>query len=326
MFSKKCLFLILGLSLILIVFFLVKFQQGNLQTEKITIGIIMPMEHESLKEIVSGFKSAVSEQFPTVDVSVQNAQGDINLQRSIIQQFIRQKVNIIVPIGTGATQMALAMVKEQPILSLASSLLKDVQSKKLKNITGVIDEIGPQKMLHLLKVLYPNFKKITLVYSNHEKVFPEVEEAILYSDQIGIKIQKLMIHSLPELYNISRSIDSDSELIFILKDHMIVSGIQTLVKEAEKRRIPILSSDEGSVKEGAAFALGVKEARIGEQGGMMAAKLLNGFAMASVPVQVIEELSIFMNPKACEKQGVDQPKVKMVADNLHYELQIIGQP
>lgn len=297
--------------------------------QKTVIGILMPMDHAALREIVAGFQEKVRQELSgtaTVEIKVQNSQGDMNLQRSILQQFMRQNVDIVVPIGTAATELTVSLVKEKPIVSLAANFAIDACTKLgLTNVTGVIDEIGPEKPMQLLKNLKPNLKKITLIYSNSEKVFPEVEDAIRYGEKHGIKIQKLMIQALPELYTVSRLIASDSEAIFILKDHLIVSGIQTLVKEADKRGMLIMAADEGSVQGGASFALGVKERSIGEQGGKLAARILSGEPVAELPVQKIQDLVIFYNQKAMETIGFDSKQVEMLGKDLGYSLLVMQQ-
>lgn len=295
---------------------------------KVTIGILMPMDHEAIREIVAGFKEKVTDQFGNdVVFKVQNSQHDMNLQRSILQQFLRQEVDIIVPIGTAATQLTVAMVKNTPIVSLAANFAEEAREKLgILNITGVIDEIGPEMPMAFLKKFKPNLKKITLIYSNSEKVFPEVEGVVVYGKKIGVEIQKLMIQALPELYTISHLIDADSEAVFVLKDHLIVSGIQTIAKEAQKRRIPIMTSDEGSVKEGATFALGVKEKVIGEMGGILAAKILAGQSLDKLPIERIGNLSIFYNSNAGVNQGIDQLRLEALAKEQGYELQLTEKP
>ncbi len=287
-----------------------------------TVGIILPMDHVALREIVEGLKQSLSQDLSyPVTIKVQNAQGDLNLQHSIIQQLINEKVDVLIPVGTAATQMTISMAHNQPIVSLAALYTEqDKETDKKSNITRVLDEIGPEKPLNLMKETFSGLKKISLIYSNTEKVFPDVETLTAYALSKGIQLQKIMIQSLPDLYTVSHRIDEDSGVIFILKDHLIVSGIQTVVQQAQKRKIPVVSCDEGSVQEGAAFSLGVKEKSIGIAGGEVVAKVLNGTPARDILVSEITKLSVFYNPQACEAQGVDLMRLKQVANDHQYEL------
>src|SRR5689334_13789028 len=89
----------------------------------VVIGIIEPLEHAAMNEIVKGFSDTLSKLYnKPVLIKVENAQNDANLQRAIIQKMRDANYKIIVPIGVGATQMSLSMTQEQAIVSLASDL------------------------------------------------------------------------------------------------------------------------------------------------------------------------------------------------------------
>lgn len=275
-------------------------------TKPIQIGILIPMEHAALRDIVAGFEETLRAHYPnrSIKFNVQSAQGDIKLQRSIIELFIGQKVDMIVPVGTSATQMTLSLVKEQPIVSLAAQYTEqDRQKREIKNITGILDEISGKKKLAFIKAIMPNIKTITLIYNSaNEKNYPEIVELRDYSKEIGITLQTITIQTLPELETASRAILPNTEAIFIGKDHLLASGIRMLVPIAAKRGIPLITSDEGTVAEGAAVALGVSERMIGIDGGKLAVKVLDGEPIANLPMQEIESLAVFYNPSAAQQK------------------------
>lgn len=293
-------------------------QTGKNDEKKMTVGIIMPMDHMALREMVSGFQETLAKTLPDAVVKVQNAQGDTNLQRSIIQKFINEKVQVLVPIGTAATQMTVSMVNTQPIVSLAADYTKTAVQDH-PNLTGVLDEIGEQKPLDFMKVVLPELKKITLIYSNSEKVFPEVAALMAYAPQKGLEVQKMMIQSLPDLYTIAHRIDPDSQAIFILKDNLIASGIRTILQEAQKRSIPVIASDEGSVAEGALFALGIKEKAVGMLGAEQVREVLQGKTISDLPVIAVKQLSLFYNETTGKALNIDTERLKRITFEHQYE-------
>lgn len=287
-----------------------------------TIGIIIPMEHAALREIIEGFKTTIQAEYPhPVRFLIENAQGDANIQRAIIQQFLAQKADLLVPIGTPASQMALAMTKDQPIISIASLYTEAERLKREpRNITGIHDEIPAAHQMSFIRSLFPRLKKMTLIHSNSEKVFHDVAEITRLANVHGINLQKLTIQALPDLYSVSKAIASDSELIFILKDQILVSGITTLAQAADSLKIPLITSDEGSVNGGAASALGVREKELGVVGARLAIQVLNGTPIASMPMQDMQQLVVFINKTAATKQGLDAENVAKYAQNQNYLL------
>jgi putative ABC transport system substrate-binding protein len=295
-------------------------------TKKV-IGIIVPMEHAALTSIIDGFKATLQAEYKhPVTFQVGNAMGDTNLQRSIIQQFSNQKIDMFVPIGIASTRMTLAMVKEKPIVSLAASYSEaDRQKRNPRNITGVYDELGAKTQIAFVQGLFPNLKKMTLIHSNDEKIFDEVAEIKAIAEKAGITVQKLAVNTMPDLYSVSKTIAADSQVILVLKDHLIVSGIRTLVKAADAAKIPLVAADEGSVSQGAAVALGVSETAIGTQGAKLAAQIFNGKSIADLPMEDPSKPNLFINKTAAARQGLDISNVIEYAKKQQYPLVEIAE-
>ena len=298
------------ITLILVIFFGCS---SNVK-EKPIVGIVVPMEHKAMDIIVENFTAHFGN---NVSFEIHNAYNDTLLQRSIIQQFVAKNVDLIVPIGTNTTNMALSLSRGIPVLGLA--ILEEENTQKQyheRNATGLHDEISAQQQFPFLLELFPRLSKMTVVFSASEKVFKEVEAFNELASKNGIEIQQLMINNLSEIYGVSQSIDHDSQLIFIFKDHLVVNGTATLAQTAQKLRIPLISSDEGSVFSGASCALGVREADIGIQGAILAEKILSGTSPKEIPIKHLGELSLFINSKACSEQCLDISSI----ENLQYEV------
>jgi putative tryptophan/tyrosine transport system substrate-binding protein len=322
---KKILCAILSFSALLVVGATALAADSPPAAPEKTIGIVLPMDHVALRAIVKGFEESAAKNYPgKIRFEVQDAEHDLNIQRAIIQKFINQKVDLVVPVATGVTQMAISMVKNQPILGLAAMIPDSTREQNgLDNrLTGVRDEIDSAKQLAFMRAILPNMKKLTLIYSADDKVIPEVKNTIQVAKQYNIAVQPLMIQNLSDLYSASRRVDADSQAIFILKDSLVASGINTIVNNASKRHLPIISSDEGSVSGGAGAALGVEEQQIGIEGGELAAKILTGQPISQLPIQAMRQLLIFVNTKAAAAQGLNIDAIKQYAREQNYAVKL----
>ena len=289
------------------------------------VGIIVPMEHKAMNEIVSGFKDTLQKNSPVpVNVKVVNAQGDMNLQRAIIQQMKDEKYDIITPIGTTATQMTAASVQQQAIVSIAASFTQqERQQRKSCNIAIVHDEISSEQIIKFIHEVYPTLTRLTLVHSASDKVFPEVQESIAAGKKYGITVTPVMVQSLNELYSASNAIANNTQGIFILKDSLIVSGISTLALDAEKHHIPLITSDQGSVQDGAAFALGVHERDIGVEGAKLASAVLAGKSPCDLPIVNMSKLIVFVNKSSLAKESQSMTAIQQAAKNRQYTLEAV---
>lgn len=297
----------------------------NTQTET-RIAIIEPIQHAAMDEIVTGFKKIIAEKYhQPVSIDIENAQADMNLERTIIQKIRDGNYSFVVPIGVDATQMAIAMIHDKPIISLASTFTQ-LERQKLKTcqLAVVQDEIPPESILRFIHQVYPTLKNITLVYSNSNKIFAEVQKTIFAGKKSGITITPRMVISLAELYSLGQSFPENSQGILILKDSLIVSGIPTLSHLATIKHIPLITSDEGSVQNGAGFALGVHEQKIGESGAELAIKILNGTPACQLPIITMDQLTVFINKTALQQSGQNIAPIQKIAQRFKYPVENLG--
>ena len=291
------------------------------ECEKKIIGIILPMPHQALDDIVCGFQEELAQLRSNQDyeIKVVNGQGDITLQMALIKSLIASRCDIFVPVGTQCTQMTLSCIKKGCIVALAANLPKNVQKNtNFPPVTGVLDELSAKDELQFLCALFPKLKKFTIVHSGSEKIYDELKEIEVFTKASGIEVQLLMAQTMTDLATCSQSIAKDSECIFVMKDHLIVSGISLLVKQATLSMIPLITSDEGSVKAGASLALGVTEREIGKDGAKLTSTILNGESARDIPITSVKDVHIFMNLDACSKQGLHRDQVHEVANKLRY--------
>jgi putative tryptophan/tyrosine transport system substrate-binding protein len=292
----------------------------------VTIGIVVPLEHRAMREIVNGFKQELAEKYHgKVNVIVKNAEHDPMLEKIIISQFKAQGVDIIEPIGTDAFEMTLSSVRNKPVIGIAAELTEH-QRQQLKNpaVTDVIDETSAVKQLSFMVKAMPHLKKITLIHSADNKIFAEVAAVKQAASQFHIQVQDLMVSQQPELYTVSHHIDANSQAIFILKDHLVVSGIATLVKQAHSLHIPVVASDDGSVQGGAAFALGVREREIGTKSADITAEYLNGKPLKDIPITHLTNLQVFVNKAQSSSQGIEYKQLEQAAQQMGYGIVVMS--
>lgn len=294
-------------------------------TPKKKVGIIVPIEHKAMNEIVSGFTETLNQEYGhPIKYKVANAQGDLNLQNSIIQQMKAEGYDLIVPIGTATTQMTVSAIHDQPIVSLAALYSEQDRAKQHPcNITVVHDEISPAQIVAFVHAVYPNIKKLTLIHSPTDKIYADVNVAVAAGKQYGIDIKPMMVPTLNELYSAANSIPADSQGILVLKDVLIVSGISTLEKAAEKNHLPLITSDQGSVQDGAAFALGVHERQIGIDGGKLAAAVLKGKDACSLPMVEMTTLTVFVNKRSVAKENLTVDPIQAAAEVNKYKVEFV---
>ena len=92
--------------------------KSNSSKAKYTIGIIQLVEHDALDAATQGFMDAVKKELgeDAVSFDLQNGQGDSNTCSTIANQFVSNKVDLIMANATPALQAASAATGDIPIL------------------------------------------------------------------------------------------------------------------------------------------------------------------------------------------------------------------
>ncbi len=288
------------------------------------IGIVVPMQHNAMQEIVSGFKAEITNRPALKDcqLKVRNAHGDLSIQRALILSMLNDGVDYILPIGTQTTQMALSMSQKfnSKIVGLASMNFDD-KLLESRGASIILDEIPIQSTISFMLSALPNIKGVNLIYSASDKITPEVNAFLKLPLDVKVTRHKLMVQSLIDLQMLSRNLTGEGAIL-ILKDHLVVSGSAMLSQIAAKQDRVFVASDEGSVEEGACYALGVKESGIGIKGADVVDQIVLGKEKSNI--HYIKDLSVFMNNKACKLQGASTENIEKAAKSSGYSLVTIG--
>ncbi|MCP3659731.1 MAG: hypothetical protein GY830_05180 [Bacteroidetes bacterium] len=296
--------------------------------QAVNVGIIIPIHHQALEDIKMGiteqieeYNSIIINQKDKINIFFGNAQGDQTLMRQIIIQMRNKGVDYFMPIGTLTTEMTISIVKNKTIIGVAAEIDINKLKKKNKNVSVVSDKISPKSILSLIKKYIKKIKKIGLIYSNSEKIFPEIEEAKKFCEKNNLELSLKKINTISEIYQFGESLIKNNDALLILKDNLVVSGITGLVKIAKKNKKLLITEDDGSVKKGASFALGVVEKSIGIKAGETLIKIIKNGLKEEYRSTCINELSIFYNPKTFNNQNfLTEKELIKIAKNLSIKI------
>lgn len=289
------------------------------------VGIIVPIEHQALNDIVAGFTETLNRSYPgKIKYKIANAQGDLNLMRAITQQMRDQHMDLIVPVATSPMEMAGNMISKTPIVGLAAVYSENESQRKKCNTVIVHDEVPVQQHLQFIHKIYPNITHIALIHSPDDKIYAQVKEMIEYGKTLNITVKPYMINNLSELYSTSQNIPANTQALLILKDNLMASGVGTLTKVAANHHIPLITADEGTVKNGAYFALGIPERDIGVQGAKLALQILQEKKRpCELNVAKMTKLTVFLNEKSLANSPEIISALKELAKKNNYALEVI---
>lgn len=317
MVGKKCASLskCLGFILLFAIILSLSGCSSTQSKEIISIGISQIVEHPALDSARDGFVDALKEKGyedgKNIDIDIQLAQGDMALTKTISDNFVSQKKDLILAISTQSAQSALQSTNETPILFTAitdptsAGLVKDMDNPD-GNITGTTDMAPIDKQLELGKKLFPNTKKVGIIYNTSEvNSHVQVDKAKEISKNMGIDIVEIPVTNSSEIDPALNSKIKEIDFLFLPSDNLIASSMPIISKIAVENKVGTIGVDEPMVKNGALACEGIDYYKLGYETGLMAVNILEGKDIKDIPVSTLKETQLTINEKIAKELELD---------------------
>ncbi|MDO5768349.1 MAG: ABC transporter substrate-binding protein [Psychrobacter sp.] len=280
-----------------------------------TIAITQIVEHPSLDDIRRGITEELADngyvEGKNLTINFQSAQGNTATAGQIAKQFVGDTPDAIVAISTPSAQSMVASTTTIPIFYTAVSdpvaaKLIDANNKPIQdNVSGLSSQLPLEPQLDLIKKIKPNAKTVGYVYSpgevNSVALLKRLQEAL---PKRGLKLLDIPANRPSDIAMATRSLQGRADIIYTSMDNNVASAFEAMTAAANELKIPIIASDEFSVKRGATAALGVNDYDFGRTTGKMVYRVLNGEAMVDIKPEVMNTLTLFISPQHATAQGV----------------------
>jgi|GEM_PF-1560976 len=328
--NKKAFWLVIILAIIAITAVWLlnnKPKQKNIKT----ISIVSIVKIDPITQLEEGFKKRILEstlaESDSIVFTYDNAQGDASLQNQIIDKIIRNKPDLVYVLGT---PIAIAIQKRDSSLIIVQGTVTDPIEAGLalswdgsgKNYAATTDLPPVDKQITLIKQLIPNMKSLGIVYNTGEVNSVAVVKRIrkyIEDNNLDIKLQERAVANTSEVSTATESLKGKVEAIYIPPDNTVHAAIQVVCKVANDNKIPVFTTVESSLKDGAFVALSLDYFKLGEESADIALLILEGKAKASeIPIKPTDDPIFIINKKVANALNIDfsgvreQPNVKII--------------
>ncbi|HEL9635699.1 TPA: ABC transporter substrate-binding protein [Streptococcus suis] len=315
--NKNLLATIVALTVMVVAaLFLTQKEQSNssTSTEKVKIGVLQFVTHDSLDEIYKGIKAGLEEGgYTTTDnleIDFMNAEGDQSQVQTMSKKLVDNGNELLIGIATPAAQGLANTTTELPIIMgavtdpVGANLVTDLKNPG-GNITGVSDQTPVADAVSLIKEITPEAKTIGVLYSSNEdnsKI--QVAEFKAAAEEAGYTVLEYAVASSNEIAATVEVASSKADVLFTPVDNTVASAFSTVVSVANKTKTPIFTSVEDMVEGGGIASVTLSQYDLGVATGKMAAKILDGANPADTPVQIFNEGTVVVNQKVAKELGI----------------------
>ena len=286
------------------------------KSAKYTVGICQLVQHEALDAATKGFKDALKEKSgDDVEFDEQNAANDSATCATIANQFVSNKVDLIMANATPALQAAAAATADIPIVATsitdyATALeISDWTGKTGKNITGSADLAPLDKQAEMIKELFPNTKKVGILYNSGEansKYQSTVVTAAL--KELGIEAKEYTSADSNDLASVVTTACAEVDVIYIPTDNTMASNTGIVNNIAEPAKIPVVAGEVGICKGCGVATLSIDYYSIGKKAGELAYEILvNGAKPGEMEIEYSDTLTKQYMASRCKTLGITIP-------------------
>ncbi len=234
---------------------------------------------------------------------------------TIAQKFVSDNKDMIFAIATPSAQSAAQQTSTIPILITAVTDPVDAgivnsMEKPGTNVTGTTDMNPIKEQLSLIKEIKPDAKVVGIIYNTGESNSEiQVQIAQSYAEELGLEFELVGITNSSEVKQAADSLASKVDAFYIPTDNTVVSSIDSVLMVAEEAKIPVISGESESVKNGCLMTYGLDYYKLGYQTGQMAVKVLKGEAVpADMAIETQKDMTLTINKSAAERMGVIIPQ------------------
>ncbi len=294
-------------------------------TKTTVVGVLQYVSHPALDEIYRGIKDGLKqsglEEGKNLEIKFQNGQADQSKLATMSQQLVQADPDVLVGIATPAAQSLANVTTKIPLVlgavtdPVGAGLVQSLD-KPGGNITGVSDQPPVEAQIKLASEILPDAKKVGILYASSEDNSKyQVSQAEAAAKKEGLSSVKYAVPSTNEIAQTVQVMSQQVDFIYVPLDNTIANAMQTVVKEANKSKIPVIPSVDTMVEQGGLATIGINQYDLGVQSGKMAASLATGKEKPeSTPVYVFDKGDTIINEKQAELLGVTIPdKIKKEA-------------
>ena len=233
-----------------------------------------------------------------------NSRGNEELLRSIARKLVHDKVDLIVTSSTTATVAAARATQGTPIpvvfLSAGNSqkLFKSFSGSG-NNLAGIssasLELTG--KRFELLKELAPSNKRIAIPLDpngvNYKAIVAEVEAT---APKFGLAYSEIHVRRVEEIGTIAQSITRKKyDAIYHPPDSLVTEGVQQVIDQAIREKLPLLTSLLVNVKRGCLATYAADYPALGKQAAALADKIFKGIKPSELPIELPYKLNLVLN-------------------------------
>jgi len=296
----------------------------------VKIGILQYATHPSLDNCCTGIVQGLADAGYVdgqngVTIDIQNGDGVNETNALIASNFVSGQYDLIIAIATPAAMAAYSAAKEAGIPVIFSAVSDPVSAGLVQSLdapntgaTGTSDALNLEGQLKMIRALMPDAASIGVLYTtsepnsvSHLAKFKELAPNYNFTvEEVGITDASEVAAGAATL--VSKGVSCVNNFT----DNNVVNNLNVLLNATNAAGIPVFGSEQEQVKNGCVASETLDYVALGVTTGSMAAQVLKGADINTMPVSVVTDSKPVYSKTNCDKFGITIPEAYKGATNL----------
>ena len=294
--------------------------QGQSKIPRVGILFMGGREQPHLEAFKQGLRELGYSEGKNIVLEYRYAEGNYERLADFANEFVREKVDIIVTTSSFTAQAARKATKTIPIVITSGNPLQPGLAESLAkpggNVTGLsllLTELNGKRM-ELLKEAFPKVDRVAALWT---ELFGEaaigLKETQEAAQALGVKLYPLKVQTRDDIEKAFAELPKTrvNALVVILSPTTTLYSKQ-IVTLALKHRLPGVYPTRQFSEEGGLIAYGPLIVDLYRRAATYVDKILKGAKPADLPVEQPTKLELVINLRTAKKIGVAMPQWMLV--------------
>lgn len=290
--------------------------------EVINVGFVQLVDMADAQEMYTSFMDTIANAGlgEKILVDFQSAAGDAGTMSTIIQGFVDNDYDLIVPMLTPPAQAAANICGgEIPIIFM--SVVDPVYSKIMPDLntinpellaTGTSNTIPADLIIETANAITPvaEGQKIYIMYNTSQNNAQcTMEAAAAYCDSKGYAYATVGYADITDAVTQAQALDTaDCAYVYVTLDSVIASNFNQLGQTLAEKGIPVYGAADSMTMGGAFCSYGVDYETVGKMTADMVIEWYNGKALEEMPCQQYADFALVVNSDVQQQLNIELPE------------------
>lgn len=270
--------------------------------ERAVISVIFSSDIAPYSQSWEGFKEFLEEKKVTLLVSKHNLKKET--PEAVYPRINMERPDIVFTLGTKASKLTKEKIKDIPVVFcvvLNHRAIIDL------NVTGVSIDIPPGVKLRKVKRIFPNVKRIGIVYSAETTSL--YKEVLQVCRELGLQLIGKKVDSGKEFLNAIEEISWQIDCFLMIPDFKIYfpQSVKHLLLESLRKKFWVVGLSSLYTKAGALISFDCDYNDLGRQAGEIALRILNGEKPANINPLGPGKIKLSLNLITAERFSIKIP-------------------